>query len=120
MQKLPQVKITTKDCRTDVFIDDFHCHHITGITATWDNCGHMATVTVSMLAEIDIDAESAVLLKLDTTDNYTNSDIKVGDTVKTDNVSEGVVTRIEGDKLFVDVYGSEVSGPISDFYKVKS
>ena len=79
----------------------------------------MATVTVSMLAEVEIDAESAVLLKLDNSENYKNDEIRVGDTVKTDNTAEGIVTRIEGDKLYVDVYGCEVVGPVNEFYKVR-
>jgi hypothetical protein len=67
LQKPPQVKITTKDGHTNIYIDDYRCHHVTGIKATWDNCGFRANVTVSMLAEIEVDAESAVLLKFDDT-----------------------------------------------------
>lgn len=118
MQKLPQVKITTKNGLTDIFIDDYQCHHVTGILARWDNVGYMAKVTVSMLADIDIDAESAVIFKLENREHIEKDIIMVGDTVKTDNISEGIVTRIEGDMIFVNVYGSEVVGAISDFYKV--
>lgn len=59
----PTVKITTKNCRTETFIDDTQLHNITGIKATWDNSGFLANVTITMLANVELESDSIIIPK---------------------------------------------------------
>lgn len=62
MSEYPIVKITTKNGLTNAYINEFRVPCVTGIQANWDHEGRIGTVRISMMGNIEVDAESNVTL----------------------------------------------------------
>jgi len=55
------LKITTKDMNTEVYLDGNKVNYITGIKIAWDNFGSYANVDISIVAsKIEIEADSEI------------------------------------------------------------
>ncbi|MDD4377740.1 MAG: hypothetical protein PHH48_06360 [Eubacteriales bacterium] len=64
VSEFPNIKITTKNCITEISVNGFQLPCVTGINASWDTTGALATIHVSMLGNIEVDAESKLLLRV--------------------------------------------------------